>query len=835
MELCMDTQHTSAEYAASEDRYYKLHDRTVKNFGYGATDEANKIASTGLERLTAAIKAKMDEPVVARKGYDENIHRLLKLIAPEVMALTAISCALNGAMNELPFTTVCINAGRYLNHELFAAELRIHDEKLLGKVQKWVTEKHGNLKNRLQAARSVAKKAGFSTSNTWKETTLGAVGGVVMGALVDTLPDMFTAVTDERAYRLEVTDGACALAQSAAKQFIRSHPVFLPSAAPPVPWTGWNVGGPVDPVVQKLGSVVRTRHRETIANVKAAIKSGQMQPALDALNLVQATPWKINAQVFNVMKECQRRGFVVDGLPAAEDYPMPVTTDEAWAAMDDTQKKVWRLQKSSLKAANRALVADRLRYDEDMETAEVLLEHDQFFIPHNLDWRGREYPMTSFNFQREDRVRALFLFADFNEPIGAEGIQWLKVHVANCGDFGKVSKKSYDERIKWTEDNLDLIKDCAQKDWDCGGPLTPEALSFWTKADKPFLFLAACIELTNALAAGEGYVCSLPASWDGSCSGLQHLCGMTRAEEGSFVNLTDNPEPEDVYTIVATRAFKAMVEAAEAGDPIAKRAVAYDGDRRKLCKRNTMTYSYSSGKFGMAQQHMDDLMEPLKLEVMQKKRDEHPFGSEWTDQQAAARFLAGHIHAAIEQIVNKPAKAMEFLQDLAKVMAHAGKPLEWVTPVGLPWSNRYHEVKTARVKLWMHDTAVRISVADGYSKDIDKKRCVNGVAPNFVHACDASHLLLTVLNASKEGIRHFALVHDSFGCPPTHAARFQGIIRETFVEMYETHDVLTEVLERAKHDLNEHSSRLSEIEDKRGDLTGNLNIKEVLNANYAFA
>jgi len=89
--------------------------------------------------------------------------------------------------------------------------------------------------------------------------------------------------------------------------------------------------------------------------------------------------------------------------------------------------------------------------------------------------------------------------------------------------------------------------------------------------------------------------------------------------------------------------------------------------------------------------------------------------------------------------------------------------------------------------------------------------------------------------AKREGIEHFALVHDSFGCLPSRAARFQGIIRETLVEMYQQHDVLAEVLERAKRDLSEHNTRLSEIEDKRSELYGNLNIKEVLSAKYAFA
>lgn len=838
-------QQTSAEYEATQERFFKLQDRTAKNFGYGATVEGTRIAQASYERLAEALAAKLDEPIVPSKGWDEKVHRLLKTVSPHYLALYGISNALRGAMSDISFLTLCCDTGRGINHELFANELRLHDEDLKKKIEKWVSEKHGNLKHRLQAARSVAKKMGFSFVNQWKPSQLAAVGTFVLDTLLVTLDDMFVKVPEGDGYRIEITDGAAGLANAAMKQFIHSNPVFLPSLVPPVPWTDWSAGGPVDPVAQKMGSVVRTRHRETIAAVKAAIKSGQMQPALDALNAIQATPWRINTDVLAVIKECHQRAISVPGLPSVADFPMPKLEDGQWERFSDDEKKVWRTKKAGIRQANRALRNDRMRYDEDMETAEVLAERPQFFIPHNLDWRGREYAMTTFNFQREDRVRSLFLFADFHEPIGEEGIAWLKVHVANCGDFGKVSKKSYDERLQWVDDHLEEIK--AMVNFPTG-----RAHLWWTDADKPFLFLAACKELCSALAGdGVAHICRLPASWDGSCSGLQHLCLMTRAEEGAFVNLTDLDQPQDVYQMVADRAYAAIAACVNDNTPcaapskkkdakprriptngeIARRILGYNGNRRTIVKRNTMTYSYSSGRFGMAEQHMSDLMEPLKLDVLHRKYDAHPFGPSYTDQSDCARFLAGKVHAAIEQIVNKPAKAMEFLQGLAGALAHEGKPLEWTTPIGLPWSNRYHESTTEQLSLWMHDGGVKVRykplVATGFKKDIDKRRAVNGVAPNFVHACDASHLLLTVLAAKREGIRHFALVHDSFGCPLAHAARFQGIIRETLVEMYEKHDVLTEVLQRAKCDLSEHNSRLSEIEDKRKELTGTLNCKSM--------
>jgi DNA-directed RNA polymerase len=832
----------SAEVEAARGRYFKLHERTNRNFGYGQTEEALHISQGCYERLEAALEVELEKPVSPglTEGWDEKAHRLLKTLQPHIIALAALNAALRGVMDEEHWTPICIRLGEQLRHELFSQQLEDDDkskkakDRLKPKLEQWVKEKHGSLKYRLQAARSIAKKEGFSLVAKWTPKQEKAVGHWVMDVLVNALPDLFNRFMHGNAMSLELCEGVSDKAHKAMQEHIRRYPIFLPSEEPPLPWSGWNDGGPVDPIARKLGSVVRTRHRETIASVKAAIRSGQMQPALDALNTIQAVGWRINTYLLSVMKECKRRGIEVDGLPSDVDMELPQLS-KPWDDMGDEEKKLARVERAEVKKENRALSVERLRYDEDMETAEALSNFDAFYIPHNLDWRGREYPMTNFNFQREDRVRALFLFKD-GEPIGEEGIQWLKVHVANCGDFGKVSKKSYAERIKWVDDNLDLIRGCSLQDWDQSGPLAKESLEFWTKADKPFLFLAACVELTKALAFGEQYICALPCSWDGSCSGAQHLCAATRSEDGWKVNLCDREEPSDLYTIVGNGARAAM---ALSPDPIAPVVLAYDGDWRKVFKRNTMTTFYGSKGFGMAQQHMTDLMEPLRRDVLKKKRKVHPFGKTFKEQHAASRFLATHASRTIANELPLAMKAMEFLQDLAGAMAHAGRPLEWVTPTGLPWSNRYHAPLTYRVKLWMHDQGVRrrydALIADGCAKPIDKDRAVNGSAPNFVHACDAAHLLLTVNAARREGITQFALVHDSFGSLPSHAARFQGIIRETFVEMYEQHDVLTEVYQQATCDLIEHNDRLSAMADTLAELRGSLNIKEVLNAQYAFA
>ena len=60
---------------------------------------------------------------------------------------------------------------------------------------------------------------------------------------------------------------------------------------------------------------------------------------------------------------------------------------------------------------------------------------------------------------------------------------------------------------------------------------------------------------------------------------------------------------------------------------------------------------------------------------------------------------------------------------------------------------------------------------------------------------------------------------------------FRRIIREQFVQMYKEHDVLQEVLDWARKDLAENAKGLLGKPPKNGYL----NVKEVLEAEYAFA
>jgi DNA-directed RNA polymerase len=232
-----------------------------------------------------------------------------------------------------------------------------------------------------------------------------------------------------------------------------------------------------------------------------------------------------------------------------------------------------------------------------------------------------------------------------------------------------------------------------------------------------------------------------------------------------------------------------------------------------------MTYSYGVTLDGMKKQLME------KLPVMEKE----------------ALFLAKQVKESIKNTVGLPAKAMDFLQKLMRIAAQQGKPLYWTTPVGFPWINRYHkEGDEYRLRLYIHERGVG-EKESAHSIQLKKEtdviaatKSANSVAPNFVHACDAAHLMMVVNAAAKEGIINIVTVHDSFGCLAPRAERFREIIREEFVRMYEEHNVLEEILDQAKRDLAAKSPKKLPKWPKLPE-RGSLDLKGVLKSEYAFS
>ncbi len=134
-------------------------------------------------------------------------------------------------------------------------------------------------------------------------------------------------------------------------------------------------------------------------------------------------------------------------------------------------------------------------------------KEEVIYLPAFVDFRGRVYAVPKLNHQSVDWMKSLWLFSE-GKPIDTpEAAKWLKIHLANCGDFGKISKAPFDDRVKWVDDNHDRIMSYAED---------PFADMEWmTEASEPFCFTAACMEYRKWMTQGSSYICHLPVAVDG--------------------------------------------------------------------------------------------------------------------------------------------------------------------------------------------------------------------------------------------------------------------------------------------------------------------------------
>ena len=211
------------------------------------------------------------------------------------------------------------------------------------------------------------------------------------------------------------------------------------------------------------------------------------------------------------------------------------------------------------------------------------------YFPHNLDFRGRVYPIAPYlNHMGGDLARSLLVFSE-GRPLGQNGLQWLKLHAINL--TGNMKRQSIKERLDYVEENLDLLLDSAENPFD--------GYKWWLDSDDPWQTLSACMELKNAIEFGDhqNYISHLPIHQDGSCNGLQHYAALGRDILGAnSVNLLPAQIPQDVYSEIAAIVDRKRAEDASKGLEIAQ---ILDGFvKRKVVKQTVMTTVYGVTAYG---------------------------------------------------------------------------------------------------------------------------------------------------------------------------------------------------------------------------------------------
>lgn len=591
-----------------------------------------------------------------------------------------------------------------------------------------------------------------------------------------------------------LTDELRSILDNLKEMVEETMPYFLPCIEPPKDWVDLFDGGYHTPEMRRLA------HTAVIHGGK---EPGDTTILLKAMNTLQRVRWAINDDILDVVKQAVR---VFETEEVVRVDPPPSPCKPAFLGegmkqedMTDEQRSVFVVWKRAMAEWHTQCRMRGQRFGRmynAISVAERFKRYDALHFVYYADFRGRFYPRTSgVNPQGSDLQKALLRFAD-GKPLADEGAKkWFLIHGANR--YG-VDKVPFAERLAWVKENHELIIDIATNPLDRRD---------WTEADAPFQFLAWCFEYADYCRSPDRFVSYLPIGMDGSCNGLQNFSALLRDPEGAVsVNIIPGDSPRDIYRDVAERTLERVREAPESPYQVMWLEA---GITRSTVKRSVMTLPYGSTLYSCR----DFLLEALFTE--------NPSAIPNAARPEAATWLSKHVWAAIGDVVVKAREAMDWLQKASsEVLKGDAEVISWVAPTGYRVTQEY----TA----WEESGQIRVELFGGsrlrcfqQSDKVDKHKHRNGIAPNFVHSLDASHMQFVAARCEDEGILSLAMIHDDFGTHAADCAAFSRIIREEFLRMYFEHDPLREFAE---------AYGLEGVPEK-----GHLNLAQVLDSQYFFA
>ncbi|KAG6739821.1 hypothetical protein POTOM_057436 [Populus tomentosa] len=547
---------------------------------------------------------------------------------------------------------------------------------------------------------------------------------------------------------------------------------YFPMLVPPKKWKGYDKGGHLF-----LPSYIMRTHGSRQQQVAVrSVPGKQMHKVFEALDTLGNTKWRVNRRLLDVVERIWTSGGNIAGLVDREDIPIP----EKPSSDDLTEIQKWKWSVRKAKKINQERHSQRCDIELKLSVARKLKDEEGFYYPHNLDFRGRAYPMhPHLTHLSSDLCRGVLEFEE-GRPLGKSGLRWLKIHLANLYSGG-VEKLSHDGRLAFVENHLSEIFDSAKN------PVNGKR--WWLKAEDPFQCLAACINLSEALSSASPHtvISHLPIHQDGSCNGLQHYAALGRDSvelfeidyaftssgvlqlEAAAVNLVAAEKPSDVYSEIAVRVHEIIRRDSNkdpATNPHALLAkILVDQVDRKLVKQTVMTSVYGVTYVGAREQ--------IKRRLEEK--------GHITDDRllfSAACYTAKVTLTALGELFQAARAIMSWLGDCAKIIASEDQPVQWTTPLGLPVVQPYYKSERHLIKTSLQILALQ---REGSSVQVRKQR--TAFPPNFVHSLDGSHMMMTAVACRDAGLC-FAGVHDSFWTHARDVDLMNRILREKFVELY---------------------------------------------------
>ncbi len=792
------------EHEMAHDGEKRFYDQILEARSRGEesmTPAMRVIIKGGIEPISEGIEEEYKKIRSGKAYAHAAIFEQLSYFKNETIAYLALKTILDYCSRGMALNTMAIRIGRVLEDDLMISSFLKQNKPLIDKVKRNVTRRTSNYKHRRNVIKSSAQKADLVFDNWTTERRLGI--GLRLIDIIITYTNLFElyekTVNKRKAKYIVATEKTMEFVRKRHGVISLLRPLRLPMVVPPVPWTGIKDGA----YLSLKFPLIRTPLGSSITDyIKMSEHEGiHFNQIYDVVNAVQETPWKINKKVLEVMQHfwynieedvlgCLPKKTELDKKP----YPKGGSAEDI---------KKWKQVSSKIYSENIRMRSHVLAFQKVLWVAEKYKDYDRVYYPHNLDFRGRIYPMPDYlTPQGDDSCKGLLQFAE-GRPIKTEhGRRHFLMYGAALYGHDKLSDKN---KLEWVSLNEKRILMVAKH------PMEYKAL--WEGADKPWQYLAWCFEYRKFSESNLALL-HMPIMVDGTCNGLQHLSALMKDPVGAAaVNLIDTGDtPNDIYQLVSDEANKL-----------------YDGPikiDRKLCKRPVMTTPYGATLYGMREQVRDEL---------KKRKNNIDNSMEYDDFDEVVKVVDA-IYEGINMVVHKSRELMDWLQDIAEVVTMHNVPIEWKTPFGFYVLQTYSSFKQKRIRTQLNGVlkGYRASMREMVINKQDVRKAKNAISPNFIHSLDAAHLMLTVNDMRYEyGVKNLHIVHDCFGVHADNVDMLVHVLKENFIEMYTGEGVLDSFIEDyLKPHLDKHD--YFKVVEKR-PMVGSLDINKVRESRFFFS
>ena len=471
----------------------------------------------------------------------------------------------------------------------------------------------------------------------------------------------------------------------------------------------------------------KTRNKQHMED----IKQHSTPIPMAALMKLQGTAWKVNSKVLEVAEYFWKNQYPIAEFPPFKDDIVPVKPHDIDTNKDSRSK--WRKEAAKFYKEDLKHKSKRLCVSKTLWIANKYKSEDEFFFPHQFDFRGRAYAVPNFlNYQGSDLSRGLLEFSK-GKPMSERGVYWF----IRCGKnlWGGSDTECPES---WFRNNKENIHTAASD---------PTAFLWWSDAEKPWQFLAWVFE-ASLLLRRELTESRFPVSVDASSNGLQIMSMLLKYKEGArATNCISNlsKPPSDIYTMILNRVELRIMDHVRHSFWLPAKL------DRKLIKSIIMAIPY-----GITRYRAGDLIREWYWE-----KDLKIFND--ADLKTNCGTLASLILDTFYELFP------DFLA-IQKIFYKVDKPFSWTSPSGFPVYQHYYKQKLKKVKSLLFGKVRSFNYYD-QTENLDWTKIKRAFIPNFIHSLDAAVMHVALGRFKPNSV---AAIHDSFA---THACNVDYLLQ----------------------------------------------------------